>query len=262
MSRLTRQHSETNVPQCASAARDFEPPHTGIHLALVAAMDRPPRRRTAAAELFEEWGKCSLGRLRAILGALGPASFVRAKWRLPEEPLEPRVRRVVAERLAVGPEELAPEVSLTDDLAADSLDLLDLAVGLEKELAISLSDSTMARLSTYGELVAVAQARTRERRAREAWAESERTPPFVWVRIVPPRERGSLDHAGWLTPYTAETIVDSALRGGAGTRFDLSVAPNVGEPVMARLRAEFAWLRCRHIAVHIRRDRRLPPLAA
>ena len=41
------------------------------------------------------------------------------------ELVEPRVRRVVAEHLGVNPEELTRDVSLTDDLAADSLDLLE-----------------------------------------------------------------------------------------------------------------------------------------
>jgi len=38
--------------------------------------------------------------------------------------VEPRLRRVVADNLGVALEDLTPEVSLTDDLAADSLDLL------------------------------------------------------------------------------------------------------------------------------------------
>ena len=37
--------------------------------------------------------------------------------------LEPRVRCLVADTLGVGIDELAPDVSLTDELAADSLDL-------------------------------------------------------------------------------------------------------------------------------------------
>ena len=43
--------------------------------------------------------------------------------------VEPRVRRVVAEYLGVGVEELSDETSLTDDLAADSLDLVELTPG-------------------------------------------------------------------------------------------------------------------------------------
>jgi acyl carrier protein len=176
--------------------------------------------------------------------------------------VEPRVRRVVAERLAVDPAELAPEVSLTDELAADSLDLVDLVSGLEEEFGIAVPESTIDELRTYRQLVDVAEAHTRERRAKEAWAESQRTPPLIWARVLPPASQpsGSLERAGWFTPYTAETIVDSALRAGAGARLDMHVPPNLGEPVLAELRAEFGWLRLRHIAVHIRRDPRLPPL--
>ena len=48
--------------------------------------------------------------------------------------VEPRVRRVVAEQLGVNVEELTPEVSLTDDLAADSLDLLELTLADRKSV--------------------------------------------------------------------------------------------------------------------------------
>jgi len=48
--------------------------------------------------------------------------------------LEPRVRRLVAERLGVSPEDLIPEASLADELAVDSLDLLEIAIALEADL--------------------------------------------------------------------------------------------------------------------------------
>ena len=64
-----------------------------------------------------------LERPRTVLAHFAPVSFLRATWRRPEELLEPRVRRLVAERLGLDAEYLAPEVSLIDDLAADSLDL-------------------------------------------------------------------------------------------------------------------------------------------
>jgi acyl carrier protein len=222
----------------------------------------------SAWHVDDGWESSPLARVRSVLGRLWPSSIMRAKKsmrgnrRRPEEPVEPRVRRVVAEQLAVDAEDLAPDVSLTEDLAADSLDLVELAIGLEEELGISVPERTIGELRTYGQLVAVAQAHTRQRRGKEAWAESERTPPFIWARILPPpsQQSGSLERAGWLTPYTAETIVDGALRAGAGARLDMGVLPSVGEPMMAKLRAEFAWLRRRHIAVHIRRDWSLAPL--
>ena len=49
---------------------------------------------------------------------------------------ELRVRRVVADALGVGLGELVREVSLRDDLAADSLDLVELALALEAKFGI------------------------------------------------------------------------------------------------------------------------------
>src|SRR5262245_27461372 len=154
------------------------------------------RGRPASVRRSERW--FSLATLRAALGRPGPESLVRPSWRRPEEPLEPRVRRLVADRLGVDPSDLTADVSLTDDLAADSLDLVELAAGMEEELGVCVPESMMDELRTYGELVAVAQARTRERRAQEAWVESQRTPPFILARIRPPASRsGALEHAGW-----------------------------------------------------------------
>lgn len=220
------------------------------------------RSWSVPAGRFEKPNRTLFGQLRSFFAGLRPASIARARWARPEEPLEPRVRRLVAERLAVDPEDLAPEVSLTDDLAADSLDLVELAIGLEEEIGITVAESAIDELRTYGQLVDVAEACVRERRAEEARAESERTPPLIWARVLPPPSRpsGRLERTGWLTPYTAETIVDSALRAGPGARLDMGVPPNLGDAALAELRHEFAWLRRRHIQVHIRRDARLPPV--
>jgi len=199
--------------------------------------------------------------LRKVITGLAPTSIARARWRRPEDALEPRVRRLVAERLAVDGDELGRDVSLTDDLAADSLDLVELAIDLEAELGITLPEPVIDELRTYGELVDVVEAQARECRARAALAESERTPTWIWARIVSsrPGPRSSFEQAGWLTPYTAETIIDSALRAGRGARLEMSVPPNIGGHALSRLRAEFTWLRQREIAVHIRRDPELPP---
>src|SRR5437763_1123400 len=84
----------------------------------------------------------------------------------------------------------------------------------------------------------------------QAAVESERRPPFIWARVQPPSHRstGSIERTGWLTPYTVETIVDSALRAGPGARLEMAVPPNVGNRVLMRIRAELAWLDRRHIA--------------
>jgi acyl carrier protein len=69
--------------------------------------------------------------------------------------LEERVRRVVAEQLGVDGEQLAPELSFADDLAADSLDLLAIAVAVEEELGIVLRHRVLGGIRTYQDLVDV-----------------------------------------------------------------------------------------------------------
>ena len=46
-----------------------------------------------------------------------------------------RVRDVIVRQLKVQPEEVRPEASLTDDLRADSLDVVDLVIALEEEFS-------------------------------------------------------------------------------------------------------------------------------
>src|SRR5207237_10150885 len=64
---------------------------------------------------------------KRVRGRLGMSEFA-----------EPRIRRLVADYLGVSADDLTPEVSLTDDLAADSLDLMELALVLEGELGLEL----------------------------------------------------------------------------------------------------------------------------
>src|SRR5438552_7462426 len=115
--------------------------------------------------------------------------------------LEPRVRCLVADTLGVGIDELAPDVSLTDELAADSLDLAELAARLEAELGLVVPDRVVERLRTYGDLVRAAVAAAPERGAALARLAG---PVPVWARLV--SSHGELLRAELLTPYVAETI--------------------------------------------------------
>lgn len=160
--------------------------------------------------------------------------------------VEPRVRRLVAEHLGIGPEELSPIVSLTDDLAADSLDLVELAMAIEQDLGIVMPDTVMADVRTYGDLLAVVEA------ARRAPQDEPSAPPAVWARIV--REHDELHRAGWLTPYTVETIAEDAARAGRGTRLEMIVSPGASDMVLERLDEQFAWLRRRGVEVCVSRE--------
>jgi acyl carrier protein len=174
--------------------------------------------------------------------------------------VEPRVRRVVAEQLGVNADELAEDVSLTDDLAADSLDLLELALALEGELGIAIPESTLDEVRTFGDLLGAAHALTRRRRAAEAIDAAARPEP-VWARVVSPRAPGGdIQRAGWLTPYTAETIAEDAIRAGRGARLEVAVPSSLSDERLAQLQDEFSWLGSRGVQVSVRRDQHLGPI--
>jgi acyl carrier protein len=63
-----------------------------------------------------------------------------------------RVRGIVAQRLDIREEQITPEASLKDDLAADSLDLVEITMALEEEFEIEFGDEAMA-LTTMQQIV-------------------------------------------------------------------------------------------------------------
>ena len=69
------------------------------------------------------------------------------------ESLEPQVRSLVSRQLGVGIELIVFDVSLRDDLAVDSLDLIELALALETAFAITMPDRLLDKVRTYGDLV-------------------------------------------------------------------------------------------------------------
>src|SRR5438552_14741096 len=171
------------------------------------------RQEMGSAEWAVSGGRHSLRRVPPVSGRWGMEEFVEA-----------RVQRLVADCLGVGIEELVSEVSLRDDLAADSLDLVELAMALEAEFGIVVPERILDRVRTYGDLVRATGLLIRARRAAEVRAAE---PPLrMWTRVLRPagESGGSLERAGWLTPYAAETIAEDAGRAGHGARRELAVA--------------------------------------
>jgi acyl carrier protein len=69
------------------------------------------------------------------------------------ERVEPRVRHLVADHLAVDRHTLGNLVSMRDDLAADSLDMVELALLLEGEFGVLVSDRVVGDMRSYGDVV-------------------------------------------------------------------------------------------------------------
>ena len=63
-----------------------------------------------------------------------------------------RVRGIVAKKFDLAPEQLLPEASFTADLGADSLDIVEISMALEKEFDIDISDEDIENTRTLGDL--------------------------------------------------------------------------------------------------------------
>ncbi len=64
-----------------------------------------------------------------------------------------RVKKIVADNLSVEESEITEKTSFVEDLGADSLDLVDLVMALEKELGISIDDEKLSELSTVSDVI-------------------------------------------------------------------------------------------------------------
>lgn len=62
------------------------------------------------------------------------------------------VRADAARHLGIGPEQLTPDLSLTEDLNLDSLAGMELSMSLEEKYSITITDDELESVTTYGEL--------------------------------------------------------------------------------------------------------------
>ena len=65
-----------------------------------------------------------------------------------------KVRDILCQQLDVEENDVTMESSLTDDLGADSLDLVDTLMSLEDEFDIEVPDSAIEEIKTVGDIVA------------------------------------------------------------------------------------------------------------
>ncbi len=74
--------------------------------------------------------------------------------------VEERIRKIIAEQLDVQAGEVVPEASFNDDLGADSLDLVELVMGMEEEFGIEISDEEAERIQTVQDAINFVEERT------------------------------------------------------------------------------------------------------
>lgn len=69
--------------------------------------------------------------------------------------IETRVRKVLAEQLAVDEAQVTPDARFAEDLNADSLDLVEAVLALEEEWSIEIPEEEMEGVETVAQAVAL-----------------------------------------------------------------------------------------------------------
>jgi len=64
-----------------------------------------------------------------------------------------KVKSIIVEQLGVDEEEVTMEASFTDDLGADSLDIVELVMAFEEEFGIEIPDDDAEKISTVNNAV-------------------------------------------------------------------------------------------------------------
>jgi acyl carrier protein len=62
-----------------------------------------------------------------------------------------RLRDIIVDRLDVEEDQIVPEASFVEDLGADSLDIVELIMGIEEEFDIEIPDEDAEKLTSVGE---------------------------------------------------------------------------------------------------------------
>ncbi len=65
-----------------------------------------------------------------------------------------RVKKVIVEQLGVDEGDITMEASFVDDLGADSLDIVELIMGLETEFDMEIPDESAETIKTVGDALA------------------------------------------------------------------------------------------------------------
>ncbi len=65
--------------------------------------------------------------------------------------LEARLKKIIGEQLGVDEDQIVPGASFTDDLGADSLDLVELIMSLEEEFGVEIPDADAESITSVGD---------------------------------------------------------------------------------------------------------------
>ena len=66
--------------------------------------------------------------------------------------LQDKIRSIIASKLGLDESEITPEKSLSNDLGADSLDVVELSMELERELNLKFEDADTEKIETVADI--------------------------------------------------------------------------------------------------------------
>ena len=64
-----------------------------------------------------------------------------------------KLKEIIIDRLDFDEEQIKPEASFVEDLGADSLDIVELIMGIEEEFDIEIPDEDAEKLTSVGEAI-------------------------------------------------------------------------------------------------------------
>jgi acyl carrier protein len=67
--------------------------------------------------------------------------------------VEAKVKEIIMDKLGVDEGQIAADASFTNDLGADSLDIVELVMGFESEFNISIPDEDAEKIASVGDAV-------------------------------------------------------------------------------------------------------------
>jgi acyl carrier protein len=73
---------------------------------------------------------------------------------LSQDELTERVNKIIAEKLGVNKAEVIPSASFIEDLNADSLDVVELVMAMEREFDIEIPDDEAEKIRTVQDALA------------------------------------------------------------------------------------------------------------
>jgi acyl carrier protein len=65
--------------------------------------------------------------------------------------IEAKVKEIIMDKLGVEESQITPEASFTNDLGADSLDIVELVMGFESTFQVSIPDEDAEKIGTVGD---------------------------------------------------------------------------------------------------------------